>query len=326
MLLLLAAPGVAQEAVTAEARVDTAELTVGDRITLTATVEHHPEQTVTWPPPPDALGAFEVVDVQMVAPVTVNGRVRSSARYLLTAFELGELEIPPIEVSVSRPGDDASWVVSTDPLAVTVGSVGRDDTGDIRAIKPPLEISRNWLLLAPWFLIALALGLLGYGWYRRRQKHAQMAGDLPTPIVPRRPPHEVAYEALDHLAASGLLERGEIKRYFIDVSEIVRTYLEGRYGIDAMEMITPDVLGELERLGIDDGVFDRFVTFFERSDLVKFAKYRPALPVSQDMIPMARHLVDGTRAVEAIEPEAKVPVPVSGGLNRTTPEEERPTA
>jgi hypothetical protein len=268
-----------------------------------ATVEHDPGQTVTWATP-ESLGAFEVLEVQTATPVTTNGRVRTSARYILTAFELGELEIPPIEVSVSGPADAEPVVVSSNPVTVTVESVGRDDTGDIRGIKPPLEIPRNWLLLAPWVLLALALGALGYWWYRRRRKRAQTVSDLPTPAVPRRPPHVVAYEALDRLAAAGLLERGEIKQYFIDVSEIIRTYLDGRYGIDAMEMITPDVLGELERVAIGQGVFERFVTFFERSDLVKFAKFRPDLPACQEMIPMARQLVDETRAVEAAAAEA----------------------
>jgi hypothetical protein len=323
LLSLLAVPGAAQEAVTVEARVDTARLTVGDRVTLTATVEHDREQSVTWPAPADALGAFEVLDVQTAAPVTVNGRARTSARYVLTAFELGELEIPPLEVSVSRSGDANPLVVSTDPVTVTVQSVGRDDTGDIRAIKPPLEIPRNWLLLAPWFLIALALGALGYWWYRRHQKRAQGVSDLLTPTVPRRPPHVVAYEALDRLAAAGLLERREIKPYFINVSEIIRNYLDGRFGIDAMEMTTPDVLGELELVEIGHEAFERFVTFFERSDLVKFAKFRPDISVCREMIPLARQLVDETRAVEMTAAEANGLAPVSAELSRSNPDHEQ---
>jgi hypothetical protein len=97
------------------------------------------------------------------------------------------------------------------------------------------------------------------------------------------------------LEAKRLLEHGEIKQYFIEVSEIIRTYLEGRYPIDAMEMTSYEVLQELKRVGIDPEVLDLFPPFFNRADLVKFAKHRPEPDVAKEMIPMARLLIDETR-------------------------------
>jgi hypothetical protein len=101
-----------------------------------------------------------------------------------------------------------------------------------------------------------------------------------------------------------LLDRGETKQYFIEVSEIIRTYLEGRYPIDALEMTSHEVLIELKKVGLEPEVFDLFPPFFSRADLVKFAKHRPGPEVSKEMIPMARLLVDETRVVQQPEQSA----------------------
>ena len=91
------------------------------------------------------------------------------------------------------------------------------------------------------------------------------------------------------------MDRGEIKQHFIEVSEILRTYLEGRYPIDAMEMTSHEVLDELKNVGLEQHVYDLFPPFFDRSDLVKFAKFRPGMELCMEMIPLARKLVDETR-------------------------------
>jgi hypothetical protein len=288
-------PCVAQERALVRAKTDLAVFSLGDRITLTVEVEHGAGQTVNWPALSDTLGSFEVVGSSEGAPVVIEGRQTSTMRYALTTFELGELEIPAIEVAVVDSGNAESQLLGTEPIPVVVESVGIDEGGDIRTVKAPLEIPRNWLLLLPWVLLVGGLTGLGYWLYRRYRSRQRTSGDRPQYVVPARPAHEVAYEALNRLEEKRLLERGETKQYFIEVSEIIRIYLEGRYPIDALEMTSHEVLQELKRVGLEPEVFDLFPPFFSRADLVKFAKHRPRPEISKDMIPMARLLVDETR-------------------------------
>ncbi len=110
-----------------------------------------------------------------------------------------------------------------------------------------------------------------------------------------RPPHEIALEALDALERAGLLERGEIKAFHVEVSEIVRTYVEERFTVRALEMTSAEVLDGLWRVGIEGGLLDDFRTFLERCDLVKFAKLRPTPEASGEMLSLARKLVEETR-------------------------------
>jgi len=277
------------------ANADLAVISLGDLVTVTVEVEHAPGGSVEWPALADTLGSFEVVGSSEVPPVVVEGRQISARLYALTTFELGELEIPPIEVTVADSGASEPELLSTDPIAVVVESVGIDESGDIRTVKSPLEIPRNWLLLIPWVLLVCAVVALGYWLYRRYRSREQTPGKRIMPAIPARPPHELAYEALNRLEAKRLLEREEIKQYFIEVSEIIRTYLEGRFPIDALEMTSYEVLQELKGVGLEPEVLDLFPPFFSRADLVKFAKHRPEPDTSKEMIPMARLLVDETR-------------------------------
>jgi hypothetical protein len=273
-------------------------MSLGDRITLTVEVEHASSETVTWPALTDTLGSFELVEARSAAPIATDGRQTSIMQYELTTFELGDLEIPAVEVTVADSGDSEPQLLRTEPISVSVESVGIDETGDIRAVKDPLEIPRNWLLLLPWVLLICGSAALSYWIYRRYRARERPLGQPLVSATPPRPPHEIAHEALDRLEDKRLLERGETKQYFIEVSEILRTYLEARYPIDALEMDSHEVLDELKRVGLEPEVFDLFPPFFNRADLVKFAKHRPNMETSRDMIPMARLLVDETKATD----------------------------
>ena len=272
---------------------DTTEIHVGDPLMLRLSVEHPADLQVRWPDSL-ALGPFEALTLE-VGPSAASGTgLLTPAQLHMTAFELGELEIPSFDIELTD-GADVIATVSTDPVVIGVTSVGLDESGDIRDVKGPRAIARNWLLLWPWLLLALALAGLGYWWGRRRRRGAGRADSRPP--VPVRPPHEIALEALDRLEASPLLERGEIKPYHIEVSRIIRAYLEGRYRIWALEMITPDVISSLGHAGVDPAIRTSFERFLDACDLVKFAKWRPADAACRSILADARALVERTKFV-----------------------------
>ena len=258
------------------------------------TVAHAKGQLVTWPRL-EALGDFEVLELlEEPAVPTAEGVFQSRAVYVLTAFELGDVEVPGIEIVVADNTGEARGL-ETRTLAATVVSVGRDDSGDIRDIKGPLEISRNWLLVLPWLLVGAGVSAAGYWLYRRWATRERPVDDVAAQVIASRPPHEIALEALEHLEGSGLLGRGEIKAYYIAASEILRAYLDGRFGIDAMDMTSDDVLAALVDVDIERATLGRFEGFLRESDLVKFAKLQPEESACRELIPAARWLVVRTR-------------------------------
>jgi len=283
-------------------------INVGDPVRLLVTVNHAAEALVAWP---DliTLGPFELRDMRLLEPVSDGDRVRSSAELTVTAFQLGELTLPAFEIEVTGTAGDAV-MLSTDVLVVTVESVGRDAGGDIRDIRGPLAIPFSVMTLLPWLAGLAGLAAAAYWILQRSRRRAR--SDVSAPVVPPRLAHTVAYESLNALEASGLLELGEVKTYHIRVSDIMRVYVEGRFEVEAMEMTTGEVLDGLRWAGVASGAVADFRQLLERSDLVKFAKFRPDVPGCRDLVPLGRRLVDVTRPADPILVEAPAEASVSG--------------
>ena len=288
-----------------------AQIAVGDRARLVIEVEHAAAASVVWPEP-QSLGPFEVLERRVDEPRVEGDRGVSSAELVLTAFELGDLEVPPVELEVVD-ADGEVVALATESAPVTVASVGLDEGGDIRAIRGPLDIPLNVLTLLPWLVGAALLAGIAYRLWRRSRR--RKPDSILAPPEPPRPAHEIAYEAFRTLEADRLPDRGEIKTFHIRASDILRGYVEGRFGVDALEMTTREVLDGLRAHDVEEAVLGDFRQLLERCDLVKFAKDRPALERCRKVIPMGRSLVDRTRMVTAAPedmPDAE-PAPAEAG-------------
>ena len=290
LLMALAPAPLSAQAPRIFTELDTALVSVGDRMALTVRVEHDPAAIVVWPDSL-SLGSVEVLGAELAPPSGEDGRAITNAIFTLAAFELGDLEIPSFEVRVDMP-DGSSNTFSTDRYSITVQSVGLDEGGDIRAIRGPLGLPLSVIYVLPWILLVVLLGGLGY-WLWRKRKRSEVSPRRSV-VIPRFP-HEDAYAALDRLEASDLLERGEIKEYHILASEIIRTYVEDRFGVFAMEMTTGEVVEGLRAADIPDDVVQAFARFGNRCDLVKFAKLQPSPDACRDTLEAARAFVHQTQ-------------------------------
>ena len=269
---------------------DTSLVSVGDRMAFTVRVEHDPAAIVVWPDSLE-LGSLEVLGAEFLPTDNEGGRSITGARFSLAAFELGDIEIPSFEIRVEAP-DGSSTTISTDTYLITVQSVGLDEGGDIRAIRGPLGIPLSVIYVLPWILLLALLGGLGYWlWVKRRPVEAIPRRSV---VIPRFP-HEDAYEALARLEASDLLERGEIKEYHILASEIIRTYIEGRFSVYALEMTTGEVVEGLQGVDLSEDDVRAFEELANRCDLVKFAKLWPAPDACRDLLVAARAFVEQTQ-------------------------------
>ncbi|HET9947991.1 MAG TPA: hypothetical protein VFQ22_03590, partial [Longimicrobiales bacterium] len=285
-LCAFAAPGLAAQGARVRAEVDSTRITVGDRITLDVAVEHPPGARVAWPDSLD-VAPFEVLEADTLGTERQDDVEVSRARWVLTAFSLGDLEIPSFDVPVTLP-DGSADTLATDAFGVQVVSVGTDPSGDIRDIRGPLALPRSVLRLA--LLVLLPLLVIALLYLLARRLRARRGGEEAVAAPPPAPAHEVALAALVELEASDLLERGRVKEYHIAVSNILRTYVEDRFRVDAHELTTSEVLERLARVGIEGSFASGLRAFLEQCDLVKFAKVRPAAAQSRQVLELGRRL------------------------------------
>lgn len=140
---------------------------------------------------------------------------------------------------------------------------------DVLDIKPPL---RAWPALWPWALLAL---LGAAAWYAHREWRRRRGLVRATPAEPPLPLEFRVERRLKELESSGLWEKGEHAAYYLRLTEILRAYLEERWGVPATAMTT----GEVARLVKARATLPVAATvrqLLERADLVKFARQTPA--------------------------------------------------
>jgi hypothetical protein len=292
-ILLLVCKPVTGQTPSILSEIDTTMATVGDRITLRVSVNHPESSRVLWPDSLD-LGPFEVLGVQAAPPVSQGESTRSSLTLTLTAFELGDLEVPSFPVQVLSAAGE-STILRTNPFGVQVSSVGLDENGDIRGLKGPMGIPMS---LERVLLIALAVLLAMvavYYLFRRLSRKDEKGGEteISRPL-PSRPPHEVALEAFQLLEASPMLSQGRFKDFHIQASEIFRVYVEERFGVAALEMTTADITRGLGGAGLESDLVEETREFLHGCDMVKFAKSRPSDTESLSTLSLGRKIVEDT--------------------------------
>ncbi|MDZ7266382.1 MAG: hypothetical protein ONB48_04095 [candidate division KSB1 bacterium] len=297
----------AESAVTIESRVSKARLTIGDTVRYRVRVRRPPDVEMRWPGPAANLGGFEIRGYQTPQTRREGGVVIEEAAYTISTFDTGRFEIPPLTLQFRQPPDTGWQTLRTEKLDLHVASLRPSEAGDIREIKAPWELPRDWrqvIVLSVIVAAVLLLAAAGYSWWRRRQGRSL----LPARVTPPRPAHEEALAALAELRRSDLPARGEIKLFYSILSEIVRRYLEGRYQVGALEMTTCEVLEHCKRLDAAPQACDLLREILEQSDLVKFAKFIPPAEQHERLLAAAETFVHLTMplppAVETAAGEA----------------------
>jgi len=285
--------------------VDRATCTIGDLLTYTVEVVHAESLRVEMPGLGANLGGFEIRDYRVHDAQKKDGLIYSKVDYVISTFLTGEFEIPSLRLRYFTPSDSAGKSLATETIKITVESVKPSEAGDIKDVKPPLEIPRNLWLLFRWIglgILLAALAVLLLIIYIRRKAGKVL---LPVREPPPRPPHEIALEALEELTASDLLDRGQIKQFYIDLSEIIRRYIGGRYFVVAMEMTTTEVLEGLIDTDLEEDLLHGFRSFLNRCDMVKFARFRPGRQEHDGMVRLAYDLVNRTSVILEAGPPAE---------------------
>jgi len=117
--------------------------------------------------------------------------------------------------------------------------------------------------------------------------------------APAKKPHEVAYERIEVLRRGGLIEKGKVKEFFYELSGIIRSYIEARFGIHAPEMTTEEFLQNVREAGSFTSDHKSLLKdLLSKCDLVKYAKYGPVSYEIETMLEFAVRFIDQTKPEE----------------------------
>ena len=233
------------------AAVDRATATTGDLITYEVEVERDPDVNVELADPGVDIAGFRIVDLGQDRPQTLDsGRILERRWFQLRADLVGSYVLPALAATYRGPAGDVGDL-ETPEIPVEVESVlpadGTEVT-DIRDIKPlrRVETGRLWLL---WLGLAAAVLALAAAWWWRRRRRGS-GGEVPE--VPRIPPYELAIQELERLRRTDFSNLRKLRRYYFAVSAVVRSYVEGRFGMNATDLTTEEILSRLGAPGWRD--------------------------------------------------------------------------
>jgi hypothetical protein len=273
------------------ARADKDNVNIGDKVTYSITASTRKGIDVEFPVFDGQIGDLVIKGFDSQER-TFFGKKRSIQSYLLISYKPGLYVIPKAVVKYKLADQEEYRELETAEIEIAVESIleGQKGVLDIRDIKGPVDIRGlfSFLIFGIVVLIILA-GITGaYLFTKARQKMESRP--------PVKPPHIIAYEALQELKTKNLIKEGKVKEYYIGLSDIVRRYLENRFNLRAPEMTTEEFLVQAK----DTGELSRehknlLKDFMYHCDLVKFAKYGPTDSEIGSSSESAKRLIDQTK-------------------------------
>ena len=296
LLFFYSTTGWADSPITINTEIDKPIVTTGDIITYTITLTHESDVIPTTPDF-DAISEFNIIERITIKPrETENGLVKQKYSAKLRADKVGTYTIAPVRVPFKiKEKNTEKYIpgeILSQKITIEVASVLRlqGEPTDIKDIKDIVEVDRNWV---PWFfwglniiLLTIVLYLL---WKYRKTKHPN-----PTKEAPALSTHEIAFRELDTLKSKGLLERGNAREHFFELSEILRRYLGKRYLFPALDWTTEEITEHFKNQEkIELASRTEANRILKKSDLIKFAKAQ-ALPGTDEIEPV-RTFIESTR-------------------------------
>lgn len=251
---------------------------LSDEPELVVTLEAAEAIDVKPPPFGDSIGGFVVRSFGEALPQLANGRRVIRQTYRLEPMDTGEHVIPAITLTFrdTRPeGDGKDHDLVTDPLTVTVTSLLAEAAPSLTDVRPPIapvaiEIQHplRLRLAAGVAVLVVLLGLLAWRLLGRRRS---------TAVEVHKTPSELAEIELRDLIAKDPLARGELQTFFVDLTLIVRRFIERTSGVRAPEQTTEEFLRAMRSAAaFDSDMRERLKAFLTSADLVKFARFSPA--------------------------------------------------
>lgn len=292
-------PNLFAQQVNVSAKLDSMQMMIGQQQKLRFEASQPKDLLLQFPAFQDTIIKNVEIVKSLPADTVQNGdRISISKDYIITSFDSGFYYFEPFEFQVDP--QNGGGTLETDPLVLKVITFEVDTTQAIFDIKEPMELNYEFNEILPWIIggLLLVILLVGIIYLARRlmRKEPVLPRAKPKPIDP---PHIIALRELNALKEEKLWQTDRLKPFYTQLTDVLRKYIEGRYGVHAMEDTSDDIIKEMKaHLNEKDGAMRNLVQILQTADLVKFAKVKP-LPNENDLCMMnALLFVEQTRPVE----------------------------
>jgi len=255
---------------------DTNAITIGSQVKYELGITIPYDMLVGWPMIGDTLTSnIEVLRRSNIDTVYTDSDISLHQQFIITSFDSGYFEISPTIFQFKHINDSNIYSTSTGMQFLQVYVPEVDTSQAFKAITGPIKEPYTFQELLPWILVTTAavilIGLLIFYLIKRKKKQP-IFKRKPKPTLP---PHIVAITKLEELRLTKIWQSGRLKKYYSELTDIIREYMFHRYHFDAPEMTSDEIITKLHEFEINKDAMSKLEGVMHLSDMVKFAKAVP---------------------------------------------------
>ena len=287
---------------------DSTKIFIGDQVKYTITIDKPADIRLSFPVFKDTICKnIDIISGPKTDSISSqNGRMKIIQKYIVTSFDSGHYQVPPVFAEVKNSGGLKRYYSDYSLLEVMrIKITPPDTTAKIFDIVQPYKAPVTLGEILPWLLLILLAGALGWAIVRYWKNHKKSENGVEV-FVPMDPAHVIAFRELENLKAEELWQKGEIKKYYTRLTEILRQYLENRFSVYSLELTTAETLEALVKTGFrKNGSYNDLKAVLTGADLVKFAKYNPVASENETHFQTSWNFVVATKENDMITEPAE---------------------
>ena len=264
------------QSVIVDATIDSLQILIGQQAEIKLQVTLDADKRAIFPLYPDTLvRGVEVLDVSKCDTQLLNNGQRAvlTQQYTVTSFDSALYYLPPMEVLVdNKPYHSKALALKV--YSIPVDTLHPDQFFPPKTVmKAPFAWEDWYVAIAAALLFAPFLLALIYLVKRIRDNKPIIRK---VKVEPKLPPHQQAMNEIERIKAEKIWQKGQPKEYYTELTDTLRQYIKDRFGFNAMEMTSTEIIDKLLETNDKEALSD-LRTLFQTADLVKFAKHNPMM-------------------------------------------------
>ena len=287
-LLAVLTGRIAAQSVTVDATIDSLQILIGEQAKIKLQVALDADKRAIFPAYADTLvRGVEIIDIAKPDTQMLNDGRRSliTQEYTVTSFDSALYYLPPMEVLVDNKAY-RSKALALKVYSMPVDTLHPDQFfGPKSVMKAPFAWEDWYMAIACAVLFAPFLLLLIYLVKRIRDNKPIIRK---VKVEPKLPPHQLAMQEIERIKSEKVWQKGQSKEYYTELTDAIRTYIKNRFGFNALEMTSSEIIDK----------FSDLRSLFQTADLVKFAKHSPLMNENDANLISAIDFINETKEKE----------------------------
>lgn len=275
LLVALTGRAVAQSVVV-DATIDSLQILIGEQAKIKLQVSLDANKRAIFPVYTDTLiRGVEIIDVAKPDTQLLNDGRRSviTQEYTVTSFDSALYYLPPMKVIVDNK-PYLSKALALKVYSVPVDTLHPDQFFGPKTVMQAPFAWEDWYVAIACVLLFVPLLLLLIYLVKRIRDNKPIIRKVK--VEAKLPPHQLAIQEIERIKTEKVWQKGQSKEYYTELTDAIRTYIKDRFGFNALEMTSSEIIDKLMEMKDKEAIKD-LRELFLTADLVKFAKHNPMM-------------------------------------------------